>query len=314
MALEVRFSLKGKRVFVAGHAGMVGRALVRRLAKIDCEVLTISRDQLDLTDQARTIGWVTDARPDAIFVAAARVGGIKANATLPASFLYENLAIGLNIIDAAKRAETSKLLYLGASCIYPKETTQPIGEAQLLTGALEPTNEAYALAKIAGIKLAEAYRRQYGCDFISAMPTTLYGPFDNFDPETGHVLPAMMARLHRAKAEHIREFPIWGSGQPRREFLHVDDLADALIFLIERYSGDEPVNIGFGSDLSINELAGKLADIIGWQGTFKHLTDKPDGTFRKLLDAAKLTGFGWQPRIGFDEGLRATYDWYREKY
>ena len=261
MSTEVLFSLAGKRVWVAGHTGMVGSAIVRRLSRENCEVLTVDRRSLDLMDQSATRSWILNKKPDAIFLAAAKVGGIVANKSYPADFLYDNLMIEANIIEAAHRAKTAKLLFLGSSCIYPKLAPQPIDEASLLTGPLEPTNEWYAIAKIAGIKLCQAYRKQFGCDFISAMPTNLYGPGDNFDLSTSHVIPALMRKAHEAKLEEKKELVVWGTGAPRREFLHVDDCADALVHLMKVYSGDQHVNVGSGEDLTIRELASLVARV-----------------------------------------------------
>jgi GDP-L-fucose synthase len=304
------YSLTGKRVFVAGHRGMVGSAIVRRLAREGCEVLTAGRDELDLINQAATRAWFERERPDAVFLAAARVGGILANDSYPADFLYDNLMIEANAIEAAWRAGVGKLLFLGSSCIYPKFAEQPIREDALLTGPLEPTNEWYAVAKIAGIKLAQAYRRQHGCDFISAMPTNLYGPGDNFDLASSHVLPALIRKVHEAKVAGSASFTIWGSGTPRREFLHVDDLADACVFLMQHYSGDEHVNVGFGSDVAILELAELVARTVGFTGAIERDETKPDGTPRKLMDSARLNAMGWSPRIGLDDGVAATYRWF----
>ena len=306
------FSLIGKRVAVAGHRSMVGRALVRRLAQVDCTVLGLGRAEADLTDQAATFGWLARERPDVVIVAAAEVGGILANSRRPASFLYDNLAIEANLIEGARRAGVAKLLFLGSTCIYPKLAPQPMPEEALLTGPLEPTNEWYAIAKIAGVKLCQAYRRQYGLDFISAMPTNLYGPFDNFDLESSHVLPALIAKTHRAKRDGAATLPIWGTGTPRREFLHVDDLADACVFLLEHYAGEAPVNIGVGADVTINELAALVARTVGWHGRFVHEPDKPDGTPRKLVDVTKLTGLGWRASIPLEAGIARTYDWFVE--
>lgn len=305
-----RFALRGKRVWVAGHRGMVGSALCRRLAREDCEVLVTTRSEVDLIRQGETESWILENRPDAIFLAAAKVGGIAANATYPADFLYDNLMIEANIIRAAHIAGVSKLLFLGSSCIYPKFAPQPIEENALLTGPLEPTNEWYAIAKIAGLKLAQAYRIQHGCDFISAMPTNLYGPEDNFDLQGSHVLPALIRKAHEAKLQGSRELVVWGSGTPRREFLHVDDCADALVFLLESYSDDEHVNVGSGADVTILELAELVAEIVGFEGTIVRDQSKPDGTPRKLMSAAKLSGLGWQPRIELRDGIQATYEWY----
>ncbi len=309
---EVLFPLAGKRVWVAGHRGMVGSAIVRRLAREDCEVLTAGRDQLDLKDQAQTRAWILDRRPDAIFLAAAKVGGILANDTFPADYLYDNLMIEANIIEAAHQAEVAKLLFLGSSCIYPKFAPQPIAEDSLLTGPLEPTNEWYAIAKIAGIKLAQAYRKQHGRDFISAMPTNLYGPGDNFDLNSSHVMPAFIRKAHEAKVLGQGEIVMWGTGTPRREFLHADDCADALVHLMKHYSGNEHVNVGSGTDVTIRELLELVCRVVGFEGRIVQDASKPDGTPRKLMSADKLRALGWQPRIGLEEGVRATYAWFRE--
>jgi GDP-L-fucose synthase len=306
------YSLAGKRVFVAGHRGMVGSAIVRRLANEQCEVLTASRDQLDLIDQATVRAWFAAEKPDAVFLAAAKVGGILANDNFPADFLYDNLMIEANVIEAAFRANVGKLLFLGSSCIYPKLAEQPIREDALLTGPLEPTNEWYAVAKIAGIKLAQAYRRQHGSDFISAMPTNLYGPGDNFDLQSSHVLPALIRKAHEAKLAGAASFTIWGSGTPRREFLHVDDLADACVFLMQNYTGDEHVNVGFGDDVAIIELADLVAQIVGFEGTIERDASKPDGTPRKLMDSSRLRDMGWAPRIALAGGIAASYRWFLE--
>jgi GDP-L-fucose synthase len=289
---------------------MVGSALVRRLEKEDCILLTANRDEVDLTRQEETEAWIEWERPQVVLVAAAKVGGILANETWPAHFLYDNLAIATNVIHAAAKAEVEKLLFLGSSCIYPKLAPQPIEEGALLTGPLEPTNEWYAIAKIAAIKLCQAYRLQFGRDFIAAMPTNLYGPGDNFDLATSHVVPALLRKAHEAKSKGDRELLIWGSGTPRRELMHVDDVADALVHLLTHYSGYEHVNIGCGTDLTILELATKIADVVGFKGTIKLDTSKPDGTPRKLLDSSKLTRLGWRPKIPLDEGLAATYRWF----
>jgi GDP-L-fucose synthase len=306
------FPLRGRRVFVAGHRGMVGGAIVRRLRSAGCEILTAGREVLNLEDQRGTFDWLAEHRPDAVFMAAARVGGILANLSRPADFLYQNLAIQSNLIEGARRAGVEKLLFLGSSCIYPKFAAQPITEEALLTGPLEPTNEAYAIAKIAGIKLCQAYRKQYNCRFISAMPTNLYGPDDNFDLQSSHVLPALMMKLHVAKAAGSGEIAIWGSGTPRREFLHVDDLADACVFLMEHYEGIEPINVGTGSDLTIAELAETIARAVDWQGRFLYQSDMPDGTPRKLLDVSRLNALGWTARIGLRDGIERTYGWMQE--
>ena len=305
------FRLAGRRVWVAGHRGMVGAALLRRLARVDCEVVTIGRERVDLRRQSELEAWLAEARPAVAIVAAATVGGILANATRPAEFLYDNLAIAANIAEAARRVGLAKLLLLGSSCIYPKLAPQPIPEAALLTGPLEPTNEWYAIAKIAGIKLCQAYRRQYGCDYISAMPTNLYGSHDNFDLMSSHVVPALMVKLDRARASGAETVEIWGSGRPRREFLHVDDAADALVHLVEHYSGEDQVNVGSGTDLTIAELAQTMARVVGFAGRFVYDTSKPDGTPRKLLDVGRLAALGWRAKTSLEDGLRQTYDWYK---
>jgi GDP-L-fucose synthase len=292
---------------------MVGSALVRRLAREDCTLLFVDRAEVDLTSQAATEEWIRRERPEIIFAAAARVGGIVANATYPAEFLYENLMIGANVIHAAYRAGVEKLLYLGSSCIYPRDTAQPIREEQLLTGALEKTNEPYAIAKIAGVKLVECYARQYGCRFISAMPTNLYGPNDNFDLETSHVLPALIHRIHEAKVRNQATVEIWGSGRPRREFLHVDDLADACVIAMQHYEDPMPINIGTGSDISIAELARTVAEVVGYEGTFAFDARRPDGTPRKLLDIERISHLGWRAGIDLTSGIRDTYRWWLEQ-
>ena len=309
---EALYSLKGKKVWVAGHRGMVGSALMRRLVSEDCELLTATRDEVDLRRQAEVESWMADRRPDAVFIPAAKVGGILANDSYPAEFLYDNLMIEANIINASWRNDVEKLLFLGSSCIYPKLADQPMREDALLTGPLEPTNQWYAVAKIAGIKLAQAYRRQYGCDFISAMPTNLYGIGDNFDLDSSHVLPALIAKMNAAKEAGDEEVVIWGTGTPRREFLYVDDCADALVFLMTHYSGEEHVNVGYGDDLTIQELAEKVKAAIGYEGKLVNDTSKPDGTPRKLMDSSRLHDLGWRPRTGLDEGIAEVYRWYRE--
>jgi len=306
------YSLEGKRVWVAGHRGMVGSGLLRRLERENCTVLTVGRDEVDLTRQSLVERWLALAQPQAIFLAAAKVGGILANATAPAQFLYDNLAIAVNVIDAAANLGVERLVFLGSSCIYPKFAPQPIAESALLTGPLEPTNESYAVAKIAGLKLCQDYRRQFGCDFISAMPTNLYGPGDNFDLTTAHVIPALIRKAHEAKISGADEFTIWGSGKPRREFLHVDDAADALVHLMKHYSDDMHVNVGYGSDIRILELATLIARVVGFTGRISTDPTKPDGTPQKLLDAGKLTNLGWQPKIGLEEGLQRTYQWFAD--
>lgn len=307
---EPLYPLAGKRVWVAGHRGMVGSALLRRLEREDCILLVADRETVNLTRQDAVEEWMRETRPQAIFLAAAKVGGILANDSAPVQFLYDNLAIAANVIHAAAANGVEKLLYLGSSCIYPKFAPQPIPESALLTGQLEPTNEWYAIAKIAGLKLCQAYRRQHNCDFISAMPTNLYGPGDNFDLNTSHVIPALMRKTHQAKIEGRSELVIWGSGTPRREFLHVDDAADALVRLMTHYSGANHVNVGSGTDLSILELAKVIAGVVGFSGAIITDPTKPDGTPRKLLDTSKLRGLGWHPRIGLADGLTRTYAWF----
>lgn len=304
------YDLKGKRVWVAGHRGLVGQALVRRLAREDCEVVAASRDQVDLRRQADVEAFVADVRPQAVFMAAAKVGGILANDSLPADFLYENLMIEANTIEAARRARVEKLLFLGSSCIYPRLAPQPIVEDALLTGPLEPTNQWYAIAKIAGLKLAEACRIQYGLDFISAMPTNLYGPGDNFDLASSHVLPALIRKAHEAKQAGAASLTLWGTGEPRREFMHVDDCADALVFLMQAYSAAEPVNVGTGEDIPILDLARLVCAVVGFKGDIQHDLAKPDGTPRKLMSAARLQALGWRATIGLEDGVAQTYAWF----
>lgn len=310
MASEPIFPLKGKRVWVAGGAGMVGSAIVRRLAQEDCELLTVERAKLDLRDQAQTRAWVADRRPEVVFLAAAKVGGILANDTYPADFLYDNLLIEANVIEAAVRFGVEKLLFLGSSCIYPKFAPQPISEDSLLTGPLEPTNEWYAVAKIAGIKLCQAYRKQLGRDFISAMPTNLYGPGDNFDLSTSHVVPALIRKAHEAKSAGAASLPIWGSGTPRREFLFVDDCADACVHLMKVYSGSSHVNVGSGEDVTIAELARLIAEIVGFRGDLAFDLSKPDGTPRKLMSNETIKALGWTPTVSLPDGLSRTNDWF----
>lgn len=309
MPAETAFDLKGRRVFVAGHRGMVGSALVRRLVREDCEVIVAGRDEVDLTRQDQVERWIADRRPDTVIVAAAKVGGILANDTYPADFLYLNLMIEANLIEASYRSGVEKLLFLGSSCIYPRMAPQPITEDALLTGPLEPTNEAYAVAKIVGIKLAQSYRRQYGVDYISAMPTNLYGPGDNFDLASSHVLPALIRKAHAAKVAGAASFEIWGTGSPLREFLHVDDCADALVHLLRNYSGSEHVNVGSGTDLSILALAQLVAETVGFRGGIVLDRTKPDGTPRKLMSADKLRALGWTPKIDLRDGVAAVYRW-----
>jgi GDP-L-fucose synthase len=301
------FELKGKSVFVAGHRGMVGSALVRRLAQEDVEILTVPRSEVDLRDQAAVNRWFAEMRPQAVFLSAAKVGGIVANDTLRADFIYENLVIAANVIHAAHVAGTQKLMFFGSSCIYPKLAPQPLREDSLLTGVLEPTNEPYAIAKIAGLKMAEAYRRQYGSDFISVMPTNLYGPGDNYHPEYSHVVAALICRFHEAKASGASNVTVWGTGTPRREFLYVDDLADACIHLMKYYSEEGLVNIGTGEDITIAEFASLTAATVGYTGDISFDTSRPDGAPRKLLDVDRLKKLGWRARISLKDGLPLAY-------
>jgi len=303
------YSLAGKRIYVAGHKGMVGSALVRRLEGEGCEVLTSDRS-VDLREQAAVRGWFAANRPDAVIVAAAKVGGILANDSYPAEFLYDNLMIEANLIEASRQAGVEKLLFLGSSCIYPKMAPQPITEDALLTGPLEPTNEWYAIAKIAGIKLCQAYRRQYGCDYVSAMPTNLYGPGDNYDLKGSHVLPGLIRKAHEAKQAGADSLEIWGTGTPRREFLHVDDLADACVFLIKAYSGQKHVNVGSGEDISIIDLARLVADVIGFTGEITHNLSKPDGTPGKLMSGETLANMGWRQSIELRRRIEHVYRLY----
>lgn len=303
------------RIYVAGHRGLVGSAIVRRLRSEGHDDLILrSRQELDLTDARAVEEFFKRERPEYVFLAAAKVGGILANATYPADFLYENLAIELNVIEAARRHAVKKLLFLGSSCIYPRLAPQPIKEEHLLTGPLEPTNEPYAIAKIAGIKLCQAYNRQHGADFVSIMPTNLYGPGDNFDLKSSHVLPALIRKFHEAKERAEPSVTVWGTGKPRREFLHVDDLADACLFLMENYSGSEPVNVGVGEDISIAELAELVGEIVGYEGEIVYDTTKSDGTPRKLLDVGQLHSLGWRAKIPLREGIEKTYTWFLSEY
>ncbi len=307
MSAHPPYDLAGKRVWVAGHRGMVGGAIVRRLASEGCEVLTASREELDLTDQRAVLGWMHNQRPQAVFLAAARVGGILANDTRPVEFLRDNLLIETSIFTGAESAGVEKLLFLGSSCIYPKHAEQPIREEALLTGPLEPTNEWYAIAKIAGIKLAQAYRRQYGCDYISAMPTNLYGPGDNFDLKGSHVLPALIRKVHEAKLSG-GPVEVWGTGSPRREFLYVDDCADACVFLMKSYSSEGHINVGSGDDIAIIELARLVMDVLGYPGEIVTDPTKPDGTPRKLMDNTRLRTMGWAPKVALREGIARAYE------
>ncbi|MBL8698592.1 MAG: GDP-L-fucose synthase [Alphaproteobacteria bacterium] len=302
--------MKGKRVWVAGHRGMVGSAVVRRLAGSGAEVIVAGRADADLVRQDQVESWMAKSRPQAVVLAAARVGGIVANDTRPAEFIYENLMIEANVIHAAWKTGVDKLLFLGSTCIYPRLAPQPLNEDALLTGPLEPTNEWYAIAKIAGIKLCQAYRKQHGARFIAAMPTNLYGPHDNFDLKHSHVVGALMVKIHRAKQSGARSVEIWGTGTPKREFLHVDDCADACVFLLQNYDAADIVNIGVGTDMTIREFAETLAKVIGWSGEFVYDRAKPDGTPRKLVDTGRINGLGWRARIGLEDGLRDAYAWF----
>jgi GDP-L-fucose synthase len=306
------FDLEDTRVWVAGHTGMVGSALLRRLRREPvAEVLTVPSAELDLRRQAETERWVANARPDLAIIAAAKVGGIQANRTAQGQFLYDNLMIAANAIEACRLARVEKVVVLGSSCIYPREAPQPMREEHLLTGPLEPTNEGYAIAKIAALQLSKMYRRQYGMDVISLMPTNLYGPNDDFDLETAHVLPALLRKVHEAGVTGSDEVVVWGSGRPRREFLHVDDLADATIFTAQHYSGEQHLNVGTGRDISIAELAELIAEVVGWEGRFRFDATMPDGTPRKLLDVSRLSDLGWEASVSLRAGIGSTYDAFR---
>jgi GDP-L-fucose synthase len=304
------FELRGKKVFVAGHRGMVGAALVRRLAREDIELLTAGRGELDLREQAAVFDWFAKKRPQVVFLAAAKVGGIVANDTLRAEFIYDNIAIAANAIQAAHVSGAEKLMFLGSSCIYPKLAPQPLREDAMLTGPLEPTNEPYAIAKIAGIKMVEAYRSQYGSDFISVMPTNLYGPGDNYHPEYSHVVAALIRRFHEAKVAGAPNVVVWGTGTPRREFLYVDDVADACVHLMKVYSDAELINIGTGEDITINEFARVVARVVGYAGSISFDPSRPDGTPRKLLDIGRLDRLGWRAKTSLDDGIRLAYQAY----
>lgn len=304
------FDLAGQKIWIAGHRGMVGSALVRRLGREDCEILTVGREELDLRDQQAVLRWLERNRPDAIVLAAAKVGGILANDSEPVPFLLDNLLIETAVMAGAHHVGVKKLLFLGSSCIYPRLAEQPITEDALLTGPLEPTNEWYAIAKIAGIKLAQAYRKQFGRDFICAMPTNLYGPGDNFDLGSSHVLPALMRKAHEARLSGADHFTIWGSGKALREFLHVDDLADACVFLLQHYSESAPINVGSGLEITIHALAMEMAQAVGFAGEIRLDLTKPDGTPRKLMSQSKMQALGWAPRIGLAEGIAQTYAWF----
>ena len=304
------FKLKEKKIWVAGHNGMLGRAVIRLLSEHKCELLTVDRLTLDLTNQAAVKDWITINKPEVVIICAAKVGGILANNTYPAEFIYQNLMIESNIINAAFENEVQKLLFLGSSCIYPKYSTQPINETELLSGSLEQTNEWYALAKIAGVKLCQAYRKQYGVDYISAMPTNLYGPYDNFDLETSHVIPALINKAHTAAKNSDNFLHAWGSGLPKREFMHVDDCASAILFLLQNYSDEGHVNIGTGEEVSIRQLAEIIKYVVGFKGDIIFDKSKPDGPPRKLLDTSKLNSLGWNANISLEDGILQTYDWF----
>ena len=304
------FELTGKSVYVAGHRGMVGSAIVRRLARENVNVVTVERREVDLCNQAAVFDWFAKARPQVIFLAAAKVGGIVANNTLRAEFIYDNIAIAANVIQAAHQNGAEKLMFLGSSCIYPKLAPQPLREDSVLTGPLEPTNEPYAIAKIAGIKMAEAYRSQYGSDFISVMPTNLYGPGDNYHPEYSHVVAALIRRFHEAKVSGAQNVVVWGTGTPRREFLYVDDMADACVHLMKTYSGAELINVGTGEDIAIAEFARVVAGIVGYRGDISFDTSRPDGTPRKLLDISRLDKLGWRATTSLQDGLKRAYEAY----
>ena len=308
MVPPLLFDLRGKRIYVAGHTGLAGSAIVRRLASEGCEVLTAKREDLDLTQQDATEKWIATAKPDAVFLAAARVGGIYANDAFPADFLADNLAIAVNVLRAALAVKVKKLMFLGSSCVFPRNAPQPMTEDLLLTGALEPTNEWYAVAKIAGLKLAEAYRRQFGADFISVMPTNLYGPGDNYHPENSHVPAALIRRFHEAKMKGAGEVVVWGTGKPKREFLAADDLGDACIFVMKHYSGDGFLNVGTGQEVSIEEFARLVAEIVGYRGKLVFDTNRPDGPPRKLLDISKISALGWTAKTPLRAGLQAAYN------
>ena len=308
MYKEYYFDLNKKKIWIAGHNGMVGKALFKKLTEKNLNVLTVNKSILDLTNQSQTFNWIKENSPQVIFLAAAKVGGIMANSLNQADFLYQNLMIQNNIIKAAAEHKVEKLIFLGSSCIYPKETPQPIKESYLLTSSLEETNEWYAIAKITGLKLCEAYRKQFGCDFISAMPTNLYGPGDNYDLETSHVIPALIKKMHVAKLAKKKEVIIWGTGKPLREFMFVDDCADGIIFLMKEYSDNSHINLGYGSEISILDLAMKIKEIVGFSGILVFDEKKPDGIERKLLNSKKMNDLGWKPRVNLDDGLQKTYE------
>lgn len=306
------FSLEGKTIYVTGHNGMVGSALVRRLKQDGIDVLTAGRSDVDLRDQASVRTFMGQRKPDIVIIAAAKVGGIHANDTMPADFIYDNMMIAANLIEASHQADVQKLLFLGSSCIYPRMASQPINEDSLLTGLLEPTNEWYAIAKIAGIKLCQAYRKQHGRDYISCQPTNLYGPNDNFNLASSHVLPALLRKAHEAKLADAPSMEVWGSGTPRREFLHVDDMADACVFLLRNYSDATPLNVGCGEDITIGNVAELIKETVGYSGAIVYDRSKPDGTPRKLLDTDRINSMGWRPSVSLREGLKGYYSWFLE--
>jgi GDP-L-fucose synthase len=314
MKEKISYALRGKRIWVAGHGGLVGSALVRRLEDEECEILVAPREQWDLRSSEQVEQWMAAARPHAVFLAAARVGGIHANASRPVDFMYDNLMIQSNIIHAAHRHGVEKLMFLGSACVYPRLARQPIVEDALLSGPLEPTNQWYAVAKIAGIKLCQAYRQQHGADFISVMPTNLYGPGDNFDPLQSHVLPALIGKAHHAKVEGAPVFTVWGTGRAQREFLHVDDAADGMVFLMKRYSNEAIINLGTGREVTIADLAALVCRIVGFRGSIHFDRSKPDGTPRKVVDITRLCATGWQAGTALEAGIEKTYRWYCERY
>lgn len=309
---DLHYSLAGKKIWVAGHRGMVGSALVRRLQNIDCEIVTASHAELDLTRQKDVESWMAESKPDAIFMAAARVGGILANDSYPVEFLMENMQIETNVFSAAHASGVNRMMFLGSSCIYPRLAAQPMNENSLLTGPLEPTNQWYAIAKIAGVMMAQAYRRQFGRDYIACMPTNLYGPGDNFDLQESHVLSALIVKAHQAKEANTDSFEIWGTGNAQREFLYVDDMAEACVFLMEHYSANEPINVGYGKDIAIRDVAHAVAKVVGFSGAITNDLGKPDGMPRKLMDSSKINALGWRASTSLEDGIAKTYAWYLE--
>jgi GDP-L-fucose synthase len=310
MPLNMPFDLRGKKIWVAGETGMVGREVLRQLDRENIQIISASHKVLDLTNQAQTYGWISVNKPDVIIMTAGKVGGIGANNKAPAEFLFDNLSMAQNVIHGAFKGGVERLLYLGSSCIYPKFVDQPIQEEALLTGALEPTNEAYALAKIAGLKLCEYYRSQYGCDYISAMPTNLYGTHDHFDAKNSHVIPSLILRIHQAKIENKEKVVLWGTGNPLREFLYVDDLAQALIYILKNYSEASPINIGSGQEISIHDLAHQISKIVGYEGSVVFDPSYPDGTPRKILNSRKINDLGWSAKTPLNKGLQSVYEWF----